>query len=124
MSIFNIMPYVLIIFSFLSISCKQTSNRNTAIPIQWEYASSEQFEPFSFTTDKVFAPLEAKRNNGIFGICTDIILFQKIPLLKGKMKLPSRFTLTQKDQFQIQSKSEIERKLRVKFSRKCFMRVT
>ena len=61
MSIFNIMPYVLIIFSFLSISCKQTSNRNTAIPIQWEYASSEQFEPFSFTTDKVFAPLENEK---------------------------------------------------------------
>ena len=46
---------------FSSTACKQEINSIVQIPIEWEYALSDQYEPLSFLADKEFKPLEEKQ---------------------------------------------------------------
>jgi hypothetical protein len=56
----NYAHLILLLFGLLFFSntaCKQPTNSILAIPVQWEYAESEQYEPLSFLVDKEFKPL-------------------------------------------------------------------
>lgn len=54
--------FLVISFLFFSnTACKKTTNTFQEIPIAWEYAESDQFEPISFVADKEFKALEEKQ---------------------------------------------------------------
>ncbi len=46
---------------FSNTACKKATEAILEIPIQWEYAESDQYEPLSFLADKEFKPLEEIR---------------------------------------------------------------
>lgn len=49
---------VISLLFFSNIGCKKTANTIQEIPITWEYAESELFEPISFVADKDFKVIE------------------------------------------------------------------
>ncbi|MBK9500674.1 MAG: SpoIIE family protein phosphatase [Leptospiraceae bacterium] len=53
------------LFFFSNTACKQATNSILQIPIAWEYAESEQYEPLSFLADKEFKPLEESQINAL-----------------------------------------------------------
>ena len=76
--------YLLFSFLFL-IHCKQNLNSIIDIPIQWEYAEAEQYEPFSFLGEKEFKQLDKDKIHS---------LSQLLPSEKGFIWVRGYFELS------------------------------
>ena len=80
MKLFHSILYLLIVLIFSN--CKQSLSSISDIPIEWEYADSEQYEPLSFLGDKEFKAIDANKVH---------LLSQFVPNEKGYIWLRGFF---------------------------------